>query len=319
MSKLYKFLGATVADVLMTDGENFGIKFSHLSDYNDPYEFFLTVDYNQDPHTLAMYREAISMVAKAPATCFAKSPTITPMWAHYTGNSNGFALEIDEDALTEYLKNRTNEQGGGFGFGDIDYQDQPSEQIQSLLMMAARRSKPRDMYFLRTVLSSAAYYTKTTAWSYEQERRLIADELTLETIHGNLILPVPAKCISKILLGQRASPELKNKVLELSNMIGCDVLELIIGRSSITPYFKDIDNTTHIFDGAKIVKSPSNCQKCREPTKNRELCSWCMINQSDEIDAASRNAFRMFHRSGILDNYIAGMDAITFRNKGEPQ
>lgn len=104
MVNLYKFMGADIADKLMMDDAHIGIKFSHLKDYNDPYEFFLIINYDRTPDELAFYSEMIDMVLKQPATCFARSPVITPMWAHYAGNSSGFAIEIDEDRLREHLE-----------------------------------------------------------------------------------------------------------------------------------------------------------------------------------------------------------------------
>lgn len=41
MANLYKFMGADIVDKLMMDEKHIGIKFSHLHEYNDPYEFFL--------------------------------------------------------------------------------------------------------------------------------------------------------------------------------------------------------------------------------------------------------------------------------------
>lgn len=41
MTNLYKFMGADIIDKLMMDETHIGIKFSHLHEYNDPYEFSL--------------------------------------------------------------------------------------------------------------------------------------------------------------------------------------------------------------------------------------------------------------------------------------
>lgn len=313
MAYLYKFLGESVADVLLDEGKSkFGIKFSHLSDYNDPYEFFLTIDYNVPADMLATYKEAISMVVKNPATCFAKSPVILPMWAHYAGNSNGFALEIEESLLTEFLDKEANEE---FGFGDIDYQDEPHDGMTQALGMAARRCKPRDMYFLLNAIRSAAYYTKTKDWSYERERRLILGEEHLKKIAGNLIFYAPVSCVKSIIVGRNASEQLKGKVKTLALEIGCKYMEMIIGRSSPVPYFKNDLGQSYIFDGTSIAPATKVCEGCKEPVVSESLCSWCQMTGEHEVDAASRNAFRMFHRAGILEGYLQGMDNITFRRE----
>ncbi|WPO00633.1 hypothetical protein [Pseudomonas sp. MUP55] len=98
---LYKYMGPEIADKFLLPDGNCSLKFSYLKDYNDPFEFFLTIDYNQGPEILAYYNEMISMVTQQPVTCFSKSPLITPMWAHYASNSQGFLAEINEPALDE--------------------------------------------------------------------------------------------------------------------------------------------------------------------------------------------------------------------------
>ncbi|PNG41278.1 hypothetical protein A1354_11230 [Pseudomonas asplenii] len=310
MPNLYKFLGENVADVLLNSNDDFGIKFSHLSDYNDPYEFFLTIDYSVPADMLATYKEAIGMVVKAPATCFAKSPAILPMWAHYAGNSNGFALEIDEGKLCEHLDAFAEEE---YGFGDIDYQNEPHSNMTNLLAMAARRCKPRDMYFLYTAIRSAAYYTKTSDWSYERERRMIIGEEHLKNIAGNLILFAPKDCIKSVIVGQKARPELKEKIRTITSKIECRFLEIVIGQSSPNPYFKSEKGETLIFDGSEISKTPNFCEDCKEPTVSEGKCSWCSITRDHEVGASSRNAFRIFHSHGILDDYLAGMDAVRLK------
>ncbi len=311
MAYLYKFLSENVADVLLdANKKKFGIKFSHLSDYNDPYEFFLTIDYNVPADMLATYKDAISMVVKSPATCFAKSPVILPMWAHYAGNSNGFALEIEESLLEESLEAETS---GEFGFGDIDYQDEPHDGMTQTLAMAARRCKPRDMYFLYNAIKSAAYYTKTKGWSYERERRLIVGEEHLKKIAGNLIYYAPVNCVKSIIVGRNASNELKSKVRALALEMGCKYMEMVIGKSSPMPYFKSEYGQSYVFDGALIKAATKTCEGCKEPVALEKLCSWCQMTREHEVYAASTNAFRIFHRAGILDDYLQGMNNITFK------
>lgn len=53
MANLYKYMSADIADVLLVNDNQFSIKFSHLHEYNDPYEFFLTIDYQRPAQELA--------------------------------------------------------------------------------------------------------------------------------------------------------------------------------------------------------------------------------------------------------------------------
>jgi hypothetical protein len=56
--KLYKYLAPDLAGkALSHDGAT--LKFSLPSEFNDPFELFLTVDHNSPPATLAFYDEVI--------------------------------------------------------------------------------------------------------------------------------------------------------------------------------------------------------------------------------------------------------------------
>lgn len=306
---LYKYMGPEIADKLLLANGNCSLKFSYLKDYNDPFEFFLTIDYNQGPEILAYYNEMISMVTQQPVTCFSKSPLITPMWAHYASNSQGFVAEINEAALDEWLKSKSSDPS----FGDIDYRDTPHEGMQGMLERAYVLSKPRHIGWLQQAIGSTAYFTKQTCWNYEQERRLVVDEENIETINENLILlHFPANLITSLVVGAKASKDLKNKIKEISETIGCSYYEKLIGKSSTTPFFLDSESKTYIFNNKEIVLHNERCDSCKEPKTNidSKLCSWCSINESHEQNAAYRNSFRMLERAGILEQYIANFQAI---------
>lgn len=301
---LYKYMGPEIADKLLLPNGNCSLKFSYLKDYNDPFEFFLTIDYNQGPEILAYYNEMISMVTQQPVTCFSKSPLITPMWAHYASNSQGFLAEINEAAFDEWLKSK----GSDPSFGDIDYRETPREGMQGMLDRAYVLSKPRHIGWLQQAIGSTAYYTKQTCWSYEQERRLILDEESIERINENfMLLYFPSNLITSLVVGAKASQDLKNKIKEISVSIGCNYYEKHIGKSSTTPFFLDSKCHTHIFDGKEIVLHNERCNSCKEPKAsiNSKICSWCSINESHEENAAHRNSFRMLAHAGILEQYIA--------------
>ncbi|WP_460410570.1 MULTISPECIES: DUF2971 domain-containing protein [unclassified Pseudomonas] len=301
---LYKYMGPEIADKLLLPDGNCSLKFSYLKDYNDPFEFFLTIDYNQGPEILAYYNEMISMVIQEPVTCFSKSPLITPMWAHYASNSQGFLAEINEAALDEWLKS----EGSDPSFGDIDYRETPREGMQSMLDRAYVLSKPRHIGWLQQAIGSTAYYTKQTCWSYEQERRLIIEEGGINKINENLmLLYFPSNLITSLVVGAKASQELKNKIKNIALSIDSNYYEKHIGRSSTTPFFTDEKFQTYIFDGKKIVPHNERCNSCMEPKTNidSKLCSWCSIDDSHEKNAAYRNSFRMLAHAGILEQYIA--------------
>lgn len=300
---LYKYMGPDIADKFLLADNKCSLKLSYLKDYNDPFEFFLTIDYNQEPKILAYYKEIISMVTERPVTCFSKSPLITPMWAHYASNSQGFVVEINENGLKKWL----GEQEAAESFGDIDYQDTPHDHMQDMLQRAYVLCKPRHVGFLWQAVGSAAYFTKQTCWSYEQERRLITNQKASSKVNENLsLLYFPADLVSSIIVGAKSSTETKKQIREISDKIGCKYFEKRIGRSSTTPYLLDSNNNTYMFDGRDIVLHSDRCVSCLEPKFNAQSkqCAWCGITDNHEKDAEHRNSFRMLDRAGILDNYL---------------
>ena len=96
--KLYKYLAPGLADKALTQSGAM-LKFSMPTEFNDPFELFLTVDHDSPPATLAFYEEVIGDIELLPTTCFSRRPDVVPMWAHYGQNGRGFAIEVDEDGL----------------------------------------------------------------------------------------------------------------------------------------------------------------------------------------------------------------------------
>ncbi|WNK38472.1 DUF2971 domain-containing protein [Pantoea agglomerans] len=313
MTNLYKFMGADVADKLMMDEKNIGIKFSPLEQYNDPYEFFLTIDFNRTSAELAFYNEMIGMVTKQPATCFTKSPVIPPMWAHYGGNSSGFVIEINEEKFERYIKDI------GFdeytSIADVEYRDLPDDAIEDTLARAFHIGKPRYVYWLQSYIRHAAYLTKQTCWSYEQERRVIVEESALTKINDWLmLLPVPINCITAIIVGHKSDEQLKQKIRNLAKKAKCGYFEMVIGKITTTPFLLSKNLKSHQFIGGRIEPVSYQCKQCHEPLiTESKLCGWCGITDRDVEMAERKNSLRMIAHYGGLENYVASMRAIADR------
>lgn len=304
MPKLYKYAGPSNIDNIFHSAGDIAFRCSYPKDFNDPYELFLTIDFNQEPDILAFYEDAIGKIPQRPTTCFSKSPSVIPMWAHYAQNHEGFVIELDEDRVKKELSD--------VGFGDIDYRDQASKEIQDTLDRAFHIGKPRYMYFLHQAVLSAAYFTKSSCWSYENERRLIADEEKVRRIGDIMLLDIPTSCVSAIIIGSRAHPDTKEKLYKISRRIKCNAFELKIGRSTTTPFFRTKTGRTSVFNGTAIERSQKYCCQCGEPVFGRlAKCSWCRINEAHQINAAYKNPFRALAGAGILDSYIEGMENIS--------
>lgn len=140
--KLYKYMGADIMNKAFSEPGKCVFKCSYPQDFNDPYELFLTIDYEQDPHMLAFYHDTVGNIPQAATTCFSKSPAVVPMWAHYGHNHHGVVLEIDEEKVLQHLPE--------INFGDVDYQDEPHEQILEHLYLAhGTKSHATPIFFAR--------------------------------------------------------------------------------------------------------------------------------------------------------------------------
>ena len=303
-SFLYKYAGPNNIENIFSNQDVVSFRCSYPKDFNDPYELFLTIDFKQDPAVLAFYEDAIGEMPQRPTTCFSKSPSVIPMWAHYASNHEGFVIEIDEQKLSSLFPEA--------GFGDISYQDEPNKSIQDILDRAFHIGKMRYMYFLHNAVFSAAYYTKNSCWNYEMERRMVLSEQNIRRKGDLLLLDIPTTCVSSIIIGARASSETKTMLSELAAKIKCRLFELKIGRSSTTPFFKTKKGRTSIFNGNALERSRKYCSNCGEPVYGKLItCSWCRINAAHKRQAASRNPYRVLAGAGILESYIQGMEKIS--------
>ncbi|WP_338832196.1 DUF2971 domain-containing protein [Bradyrhizobium sp. 27S5] len=306
---IYKYLGPEVLDKVFPSPDNVTFKCSLPKDFNDPYELFLTIDFNQKPDLLAFYADVIGELPQYPTTCFSRSPAVIPMWAHYAQNHEGFVIEVSETKLSELLPD--------ISCNDVSYSDAPIHDLSSSLGMAYGTSKMRHTYLLRRSVLFSAYFTKTSCWAYEQERRLVAqDEKDTRTVGPIILFDVPKKCITSIICGARASDATKQSLKEKAKELGCRYFELRIGKNSATPFFVDGSEQPFSFDQGQLSACNQYCGTCMEPIAREALeCSWCQISDQLRQDAASRNPFRILDNLGMLDTYVAEMDAITARGR----
>ncbi len=301
--KIYKYFDPQVEALVISD-DHATLKCSLPRDFNDPYELFLTVDYSSRPDALAAYQELIGTLPQLPTTCFSKSPVVVPMWAHYGANASGFALEFDESKLLEAFPNSR--------IDDVQYQDEASPDLTEMLYRAHVIGKPRYTYFLQGGVFQAAYFTKASCWSYEAERRMVANESEVREAEGLQLLDVPAGCITAVIAGAKASTDLLQMLSKAASSYGCDFYRQCIGRTSISPYFLDTAGRAYVFNGSGLSPAPASCRSCSEPLQpGNEACSWCQITDDQRSSAAMRNPYRILDRIGHLDSYIASMDKIT--------
>jgi len=301
---LFKYFGPDSIDKVFAAPEHVTLKCSLPKDFNDPYELFLTVDLDQDADTMAFYAESIGDLVQLPTTCFSRSPLVIPMWAHYAKNSTGFAIELDEETLADNFPESH--------FDNVNYRDTPNEALTDMLHRASVIGKGRHVYLLQHWVMKAAYFTKTTCWDYEQERRMVAGAGEVRDVGALLLLDVPKDCVKTIVSGPQASAETIAIIEQKANELECDYYKLKIGKTSASPFLINSSGEPFIFKDNHIVPSISHCSSCKEPVSSlRKLCSWCQIEQSHIDAAARRNPFRLFQSMGILDSYIDNMNIIS--------
>ncbi|WP_082109019.1 DUF2971 domain-containing protein [Azospirillum thiophilum] len=301
--RLYKYLPEELVGVLFTEDNQVTLKFSKPKDFNDPYELFLATDFGGDPEMLACYAEAIGELPQYPTTCFSRSPIVIPMWADYAYNHNGFVIEFSEEAiLKEFPEAR---------FDNIAYQDGASYNFSELVARVLHIGKPRYTYFLQAAVVNSAYFTKSTCWAYEQERRMVVGDKDVRASGDLMLMNIPSSCVSSIICGARATHETKARLKEIALRYSAEFYELRIGRTSAVPYMVDWKGEVYSFVDDKIMPSKNYCFSCSEPIgDDEENCIWCQITDDTKRAVAMRNPYRILDIYGGLENYIAGMDAI---------
>ncbi|WP_311952045.1 DUF2971 domain-containing protein [Halomonas garicola] len=307
-NRIYKYVGSSYLHDVVGDQE-VSAKFSFPKDFNDPYELFLTIDFNEKPEVLALYADAIGELPQFPTTCFSHSPAVTPMWAHYAQNLTGFAIEFDEEKLQERFPECR--------FDDVKYKTAADDGLKETLYRAYAIGKPRYTYMLRSGVFNAAYFTKLECWSYEQERRMLASESEIRKHNGMMLLDIPKECVTALICGPRASQETIQNLQAAADNLSCEYLQMKVGRSNAIPYFVDTNGSPLSFTDNSISPVAVSCKTCREPVgAGSDFCPWCQINDAHKQDAMDRNAYRILDHLGLLEEYVKGMDDITYgRNR----
>ncbi|BBB47146.1 DUF2971 domain-containing protein [Pelolinea submarina] len=303
--KLYKYFGPDILDKAFSSKKYLSLKCGYPKDFNDPYELFLTIDFNEQPEILAFYSDIIGEIVQLPTTCFSQSPSIIPMWSHYAQNLAGFVIEINEENLAkQFPKSR---------FGDVDYREKPDDSLQYSLHKAFTTLKPRHTYSLFNEVLGMAYFSKNICWNYELERRMVIDPDETRESNGLILIDIPINCVSAIICGPRANLKTKEALSKQANRFKCNYFEMKIGHSSITPFFVNRTGDSYIFKEGKLLPPSKFCIMCKEPLGNTDtkVCSWCSINESNRASAAVKNPFRMLDSIGLLESYLRDMDEIT--------
>jgi len=288
--KLYKYVPPGVVPKMFGDGETVLLKCSPPSEFNDPYELFLTVDFNIDPMLLAFYADLAGEIVQTPTACFSRAPDVVPMWAHYGSEGRGAVIEFDEGCVRAAYPD--------VRFGDIEYRDDADPALTAALRHAAGTLKFRHAHQLQTAVLWAAYFTKSSVWSYERERRVVVPNgRYLQPGEGGRFLVIPRGCVTGLIVGPRASREVRDLLSLRAAEMGCAYYETVIGRLTTRPYYESATGP-YVFDGDLLVEAEHVCQGCGEPLGGAgDRCSWCSIGDVEREAAAADNPLRLSQTS----------------------
>jgi hypothetical protein len=170
---------------------------------------------------------------------------------------------------------------------------------------------------LQQAAFGSAYFTKNKCWSYESERRLLVKDNDVRKMKDRMILFIPTKCITAIIVGPQAEEKLRNRCRKICKSISCEYFEMKIGKSSIMPFFINAKKKTFLFNGHILAEAQNYCGHCGEPIENKGVdeCSWCTIDEALQIEATQKNPLRMLDRFGLLEEYIKGFEEIEKKYK----
>lgn len=201
MTKAYKYRANLIVDGKKRDTEQLlGNIFyaANLRVLNDPFEgsVELPKSYAHEhwvtPLIQAVYNVGIYSLSK-PKDC-ETFPNNELLWAHYSNSHKGFCIEYDLDILTENLSR-------DFDISDkinVSYEDERPEVSETDSLFQVRKK---------------VFGTKSLAWEYENEIRLVFSKSGLK--------PVSEKAISAIYFGLNIS--LKDRRAIITGMSGKDV------------------------------------------------------------------------------------------------
>jgi Protein of unknown function (DUF2971) len=294
--KLYKYVGPDVVGKMFGEDDTVLLKCSLPIEFNDPYELFLTVDFNIGPRLLAFYQDVVGDIVQTPTACFSRAPDVVPMWAHYGAEGQGAVIEFDEHCLVEAYPDCR--------FDDVEYRDGADPLLTNHLRFAAGTLKFRHAHVLQGAVLWAAYFTKASAWSYERERRVVVPEPGYLEPRGDYrFLVVHRDCVTGLLSGPRTPGDISELLRQQAAKLECPYYETVIGRLTPRPFFKSADGT-YVFDGNRLSPADYICWDCGEPLGVLgERCSWCSVGGADRAEAAADNPLRLLDRYGLLDGY----------------
>ena len=276
---LFKYLSPEAVTKVLGMPKNVSLRFNLPSHYNDPYELFLVPDEPLDSMEERAYFEFfLNEKPQAPVTCFSRRPESVVMWAHYCRDAAGICLAVCEEKLVDqfyiaYIHN-------------VEYSDEPARIPVGVIRFAVGTKKSRHTQRVLEIANRAAYFSKRSDWSYEQERRLVVPNDSVKDINGILLANLPSECITAVITGPNTSDELFGICQTWSSQSKVDLLRMHYSNRRFEPYFTS-DTETLCWNEGEFETILHTCCSCGEPVDEEqgELCEWCEVTDADKADA----------------------------------
>jgi len=190
----------------------------NLADYEDPREYFESLEDEQPPFQLLFDDTRIA--------CFASESTNLLMWAHYAEGMRGFCIGFDESALArlpdayllavDYLDTPPVVDSFVYAVAQdqYDYHMMAIEETQAEIKhlnkleqldeIADYRKAADEAFLLMTSIWQRAFAAKPEEWKYENERRLLIR--TSEGGTAPILKSYPEGTVREIIVGERMPP-----------------------------------------------------------------------------------------------------------------
>jgi DUF2971 family protein len=293
---LCKYLSPDGMLASLRDDEQVSVKFALPDTYNDPFELFLDRDQTATPEEAAFFDRYLGEIPNLPVTCFSTIADSPVMWAHYGQNRTGGCLVFDEVKFCDCF--------GLVGIGDVKYVDRfPIEHLGDL-DYAMNTGKARHM---RSALNSAyhqAYFTKSNAWNYEHERRVVMNLNEVIEQDNMLLASVSASALDCIILGGDCNDEVKSVSEKFAAHNSKPIYRLQFSRKVHHPYFVRSESSEIFKWGPSgMIPVGVSCATCGEPVldteEENEDCPWCRLTDGRRSDAGVVNMYGLLRQLNI--------------------
>lgn len=306
---LFKYLSPEAVTKVLGTPKIVSLRFNLPSNYNDPYELFLAPDEPLDStEEKAYYEFFVREMPQAPVTCFSRRPESVVMWAHYCREATGICLAVCEEKLVNQFDVAY--------IHDIDYSNEPSNIPSGVIRYAAATQKNRHTQRVLELANRAAYFSKRSDWDYEQERRLVVPNDSVENVNGILLANLPSECVTSVIIGPNTSSELFGICEAWSSQSNVNLLRMHYSKRRFEPYFTSANETLYWVEG-EFKTIPYTCFECGEPidAEQGDLCELCQVTDADRSNAAIGNQFVMCLKLGLTPGIPFVFDGLSPRGK----